>query len=782
MLGLTNDPGSIIWMTGSGLSWDARYQYLSGGVNHNPEYGWSTWNSPAGQFASYYMDASFNSGYLPVFTYYMLLQSAPASGSNENQKDYNNLNNPTTIAKYFADFKLLMDRAKIFNKPVIVHVEPDFWGYMQQRNANPAAISAAVASSGYGPVAAYSNTVVGFAQALSGLRNAYAPNVLLAFHVSPWASPSGDLGSSHDPNFNVQGAAQATANFYLNLGANFDLLFYDIADRDAAYYQFVIGDPNRWWDVNNQVFPNFNRFNQFALTITNATGKRGMLWQVPIGNKLYRSQNNSYGHYQDNRVQYYLGGGNNQHLQELAGSGIIGLLFGAGSADGSTYNDVKNDGITNPAAINGNNQVATLSDDDGGYLRYMAQAYYARGAVVLRITPPFNLQTNLPVTATQIPLSWSQNSNNESGFSLEARVGSSGNWNQINTLLANVTTYTASGLLNGTQYYFRVRAYAPGVYSVYSNITNPVTTAFPAPSVLNTTAARSNQVNLSWTDNSNSEQLFRLQRSPTGSNGSWTDLATVGPNVTTFADTTAVGNTTYYYQIRAENAFSNSAYSTAAAITTPPTEPSNLTATVASGTQINLTWSDNATGESGFHLDRKASLGGAWQATGANIGANSTSYNDTSLSAGTIYYYRIRAFSASGDSANSNEVSGITISSQVVTSISDTGDNTVPGSLSKALNAAANNVSDKTVTFNIGSPYIVIVSSPLQIPAGVTIAGICSLNGPGIKITAANSGLTGMQLLGNTVFYGVNIYGFQGPQLKIPLGAGGNKFSCTKFG
>ena len=66
MLGLANDPGSESWMTGSGVPWDARYQYLSGGVNTGT--GWSTWNSPPGAFALWYMQNSGADNYEVIRT------------------------------------------------------------------------------------------------------------------------------------------------------------------------------------------------------------------------------------------------------------------------------------------------------------------------------------------------------------------------------------------------------------------------------------------------------------------------------------------------------------------------------------------------------------------------------------------------------------------------------------------------------------------------------------------------------------------------------------------
>jgi hypothetical protein len=123
MLGLANDPSDLSWMTSSGAPWDARYQYLSGGVNTGS--GWATWNSPAGAFALWYMQNSSSAGYVPIFSYYQLLQSAPATGSSEQAQDASNLTNTSTMNAYYADFALLMQQAHTYGKTVIVQVEPD---------------------------------------------------------------------------------------------------------------------------------------------------------------------------------------------------------------------------------------------------------------------------------------------------------------------------------------------------------------------------------------------------------------------------------------------------------------------------------------------------------------------------------------------------------------------------------------------------------------------------------------------------------------------------------
>jgi hypothetical protein len=98
----------------------------------------------------------------------------------------------------------------------------------------------------------------------------------------------------------------------------------------------------------------------------------------------------------------------------------------------------------------------------------------------------------------------------------------------------------------------------------------------------------------------------------------------------------------------------------------PPslTAPSNLTATAISSSQINLTWQDNSSDETGFEIERKTGSGSYSQI--ATLGANVASYSDAFLSAGTIYYYRVRAYTAAGNSDYSNEASATTCQSCTV--------------------------------------------------------------------------------------------------------------------
>jgi hypothetical protein len=87
--------------------------------------------------------------------------------------------------------------------------------------------------------------------------------------------------------------------------------------------------------------------------------------------------------------------------------------------------------------------------------------------------------------------------------------------------------------------------------------------------------------------------------------------------------------------------------------------PSNLSASAISKSQIDLSWQDNASNETGFRIERKKASGASYIVI-AEAGSNVTSYSDTGLSAGTKYFYRIKAYNSSGESSYSNEASATT--------------------------------------------------------------------------------------------------------------------------
>lgn len=99
---------------------------------------------------------------------------------------------------------------------------------------------------------------------------------------------------------------------------------------------------------------------------------------------------------------------------------------------------------------------------------------------------------------------------------------------------------------------------------------------------------------------------------------------------------------------------------------TAPAAPSGLTATASGSTAINIAWTDNSTDETGFKVERKTGSTGTWGEIASAVAANTTSYSSTGLSAGTTYYYRVRAYNAAGTSSYSNEASATTSTSSAL--------------------------------------------------------------------------------------------------------------------
>jgi hypothetical protein len=380
-LGIANPPPSA---PGShyGSPFGFRYQYLSGGANTGK--GWSNWKAGGGSFVTDYMREAIDDRLMPVFTYYQLYQSLPSGGAgDEAAGDLGNLDNVPTMRAYFEDLKLFFQKASTFPGRVVLHVEPDLWGIMEQRYGDDAASTPVrVSATGMPELTQLPNNGVGFAQAFKRLRDANAPNVYLAYHMSVWGTGS-NIVASHADAAKVTADATRAAGFYKSLGTRFDLTFSEFTDRDAAFYQVAQNNRSRWYgpqDLDNLAL--------WIATFVNFTGNRLILWQIPVGNQVMRAMNNAPGHYQDTIVQTFLSDSARARLAQYADAGVIGLLFGAGAMEATCPCDAMRDGVTDPAPINGNTTPSYNADDDGGYLIHQAQAYYQARAMTLPSSAP----------------------------------------------------------------------------------------------------------------------------------------------------------------------------------------------------------------------------------------------------------------------------------------------------------------------------------------------------------------------------------------------------------
>jgi subtilisin family serine protease len=163
-----------------------------------------------------------------------------------------------------------------------------------------------------------------------------------------------------------------------------------------------------------------------------------------------------------------------------------------------------------------------------------------------------------------IVVTWVDRATGETGYSVE-RKPAGGTYLQLTVLPANTTTFTDSGLVDGTKYYHRIKAV--NTIPAESKAVEPsASTPLYAPRNLHPSATSKTNVLLEWTDFSETEDGFRVERQ-TG-NGAFDEIATLGANVSSYNDFTVSSTIRYHYRVRAFNSLGYSPYSNQVSIKT----------------------------------------------------------------------------------------------------------------------------------------------------------------------------------------------------------------------
>jgi beta-glucanase (GH16 family) len=233
------------------------------------------------------------------------------------------------------------------------------------------------------------------------------------------------------------------------------------------------------------------------------------------------------------------------------------------------------------------------------------------------------------------------------------------------------TSYTDTGLNASTQYTYTVTMRdALGNAGTASSGASATTDAAPdttpptpnpagfatAPNATGTSSIA--MVATTGSDASGPVEYYFACTSGGGNDSGW-------QTSTSYADTGLTPDTSYTYTVQMRDSLGNTgtassgASATTDAASVPPAAPSNLSATAISKAQIDLSWTDNATDETGFKIERSKRVNTAFVQI-ATVGQDVTSYSDMTVRKRTLYYYRVRATNADGDSVYSNEASANT--------------------------------------------------------------------------------------------------------------------------
>lgn len=257
------------------------------------------------------------------------------------------------------------------------------------------------------------------------------------------------------------------------------------------------------------------------------------------------------------------------------------------------------------------------------------------------------------VSPSRIDLAWTDNALNEDRYVVERDTSATFSTPTAVELGPNATSYAATGLSPETTYYFRVRAVAASDASDWSAAASAATQPAPPPAVptgLTATAASPTEIALSWTDAASDETSYVVQRDTSTSFSSPVSTR-LAAGTTTYRETGLTPSTGYVYRVRAERGTSVSPWSATATATTqdappppppPPATPIALTATALSTSEISFTWSDVATDETAYVVQRDSTSGFTSPVT-TRLAAGTAAHRDTGLAASTTYFYRVRA-------------------------------------------------------------------------------------------------------------------------------------------
>ena len=293
---------------------------------------------------------------------------------------------------------------------------------------------------------------------------------------------------------------------------------------------------------------------------------------------------------------------------------------------------------------------SSMSATDDDYLVFKQKNNYILVPAPLGLTPQADY--------SKVDLTWRENTPGTS-FLIERTMGPSNPlsvWAFVATKSSGTLTHTDTGLAAGTNYCYRVDAYSGSLNSRKTE--KCVTTRLAAPVLSALTVDNAYQITLNWTQVADNAG-YKIERKITAG-GTWTDLTTKSAGQNSHVDSGLTAGTIYYYRISTNSAPGYSLPSNEQNAITMPAAPAMAANGTITTTSVVVNWS-NVGGETGYKVERKEGAGGAWsQITTRGTDVLTYTDNTPALTFNTQYYYRVRAYNASGDSVYSAEQGALT--------------------------------------------------------------------------------------------------------------------------
>lgn len=304
---------------------------------------------------------------------------------------------------------------------------------------------------------------------------------------------------------------------------------------------------------------------------------------------------------------------------------------------------------------------------------------------LLTVAAPTGMTATV-VSDGEIHLAWTNNEASADAVEVERSTDGGTCWSAFASVsttpgAATVDDYT---VLPASTY--KYRAYASKfdsglgveVDSTDSNVASG-TIPFLAPSALTAYAVSGGEIDLAWTNNADNADAVEVERSVNG--GSWMPFSAASstPGAATLVDTSVYPTSTYRYQVYASAAGeSGTVYtgdSAAASASIDFIAPDALVASAVSGSEVDLSWQNNADNAGAVEVERSSDGGATWTGISAvSSTPGAATYADTSVSGGT-YLYAIEASASNGDLATTVYADSAPVSATLSTDVNVAGQN-----------------------------------------------------------------------------------------------------------